>query len=279
MPRPCTVCTHLERAEIDKRLSLQVVNIAQLGREYGLGKDSLRAHRRKHLPEFLPAFTASAAALTLDTLSAEAQRLYLVSLDALAAAERGVLIEVGEDGTEYRKVSSTAIARLLREARAGLGLLAKLAADGAPADEPTTRANAELDSRIAAALDRAVARRDARSAVVDAEVVEEAEVEPRGLPVGGGEPTVGDPTPGGGPGKGGAAVTRDGVPLDSETSSAWITEAQMETMLAHEPTDEQRERLTELFRRAKASGLPVNAATSIDELRAMGVDTTGFTQP
>lgn len=251
MPRPCTVCAHLKRAEIDQRLAFQVVNMSQLSREYGVGKDAIRGHRAKHLPAFLPAFQARADALTLDTLSAEAQRLYLVSLDALAAAERGVLIEVGEDGTEYRKVSSTSIARLLREARTTLGMLASLAADGAGPEETAKVANTELDSRIAAALDRVASRE-----IVDAELVEDEEPaiigvssrpeDPRALPVGGGSWS----------GQRGVSGHDEGVPLDAETPSERISA------------------LDELRARAQAAGLSVNAATSLDELKAMGVDTT-----
>lgn len=159
MPRPCSVCAHLQRAEIDRRLSFQVVNLAQLAREYGVGRDAVRAHRAAHLPAFLPAFQASAEALTLGTLAAEAQRLYSVTLDALALAEAGVLSHVGDDGTEHRLVSSTAVARMIKEARQGLGLLVKLSADAGSTDSrPAGVSNGELDARIGQALEGVMAR-------------------------------------------------------------------------------------------------------------------------
>lgn len=174
MARPCTVCVHAKRAEIDQRLAFQVVNVKQLAAEMGLGRDAVRSHRAKHLPAFLPAFQARADALTLDTLQAEAQRLYLVTLDALAQAERGVLVEIDDSGKAHYRVSSTAVARLIREARTSLGLLASLAVDGeAPVE---VRANGALDERIAQALDRALAAVGSSNVVVDADVVEDEAV-------------------------------------------------------------------------------------------------------
>ncbi len=153
MPTPCSVCAHLERASIDERLSLQVVNVAAVARSYGLGKDAMRTHRLRHLPQFLPAFKASAAALTLGSLQAEAQRLYEVTLDALARAEAGVLTDVDRDGKPVREVSMGAIARFIKEARQGLGLLAKLSADaGIESERPAGIADGELSARISAAL-------------------------------------------------------------------------------------------------------------------------------
>jgi hypothetical protein len=159
MPQPCSVCSHVERAEIDRRLAFQVVNVASLAREYGLGKDAVHRHRSRHLPAFLPAFQASEDALTLGTLQAEARRLYVVTLDALAAAQAGVLAHVDADGTQHRVLSMSAIARMIREARAGLDQLARLAADGAdPNERPTGVSNGALDASIQAALTQVVQR-------------------------------------------------------------------------------------------------------------------------
>jgi hypothetical protein len=160
------VCAHPKRSEIDRKLAVQVVNVKQLAAGYGLGRDAVTRHRAKHLPAFLPALQARADALTLDQLNAEAQRLYLVALDALARAEAGTLASISDDGEVIYAVSSTAVARLLREARAALDLLARLAvaAPSLAPDEPLALAEPEadhaLDNRIAAALDRAIARRD-----------------------------------------------------------------------------------------------------------------------
>src|SRR5882672_6319918 len=126
MPRPCVICSRMDRAAIDERLSFQVVNVADVARSFEVSVHALRRHREQHLPNFLPAFRARADALTLGTLAAEAQRLYSLTLDALARAEAGVLVDVDADGKPVREVSHTAIARYIREARQGLGMLAKL---------------------------------------------------------------------------------------------------------------------------------------------------------
>lgn len=174
MPTACRVCAHPLRSEIDKRLAMQVVNVRQLAREYGIGKDSMARHREKHLPGFLAALQARAQVLDLDQLQAEYQRLYLTALDALAQAEYGTLVRLDDDGTEHRAISSTAVARLLREARAGLDSMARLAVAGAGAggSSPTASTNPALDDAIAAALERVASRSQLSAGVVDAEVVE-----------------------------------------------------------------------------------------------------------
>ena len=98
MPRICTTCAHLQRAQIDERLALQVVNIAQVARDYGLDRKSVARHRDQHLPQFLRAFAGRAAALDVSKIQAEAERLYLTTLDALARAEQGTLARIDEDG-------------------------------------------------------------------------------------------------------------------------------------------------------------------------------------
>lgn len=159
MAQPCSVCSRMDRGDIDRRLAFQVVNVSAFARELGVGKDALARHRAKHLPAFLPAFQAQADALTLGTLQAEAQRLYAITLDALARAEAGLLIDVAAGDAEGAKVSMTAVARFIREGRAGLGMLAKLSADAAGANErPSGVANGELDARLAAGLDRVMQR-------------------------------------------------------------------------------------------------------------------------
>lgn len=226
MPRPCTICSHLERANIDRRLCFQVVNVAQLAREYGVKPDAMHAHRRNHLPEFLPAFQAQAGALTLTQLQAEAQRLYLVTLDALAMAEAGVLERVkitdpdtGEETYEHRPVVSiTGVARMIREARAGLGQLAALAGDrGDDEGRPSTGADAELGAAIRTQLARVVARQSVAALRVGEEPIGEDEAldltSPRTLT----HPDVeGEDPPGGSERAAGGAAWGVGKPLDTD---------------------------------------------------------------
>lgn len=262
MPMPCTVCAHPQRGEIDARLAVQVVNVKQLALSYGLKRDAVARHRAKHLPAFLPALQARADALTLDQLNAEAQRLYLVALDALARAEAGTLAHVGDDGERTYAVSSTAVARLLREARSSLDLLAKLAV-AAPSqpggsDQPElTAGDPALDARIAAALDRAIARRDPPTidAIADAEIVHEEAV--RGaLPAGdaGGDPRAPvdlvRPTA--------PRPRADEVPLDADEPVPSGSQGQSRD-LVEEARDTARQRRD-----------PISPAASAEEIHAMG---------
>jgi hypothetical protein len=152
MPRVCTVCAHLQRAAIDERLALQVVNVAQVARDYGLDRKAVARHRDQHLPQFLRAFAGQALGLDAEQLNAEAQRLYLITLDALARAEHGALSHIDEDGKAQRRVSNTAIARFIREARQGLDLLAKLSAATPPPE--TSHEDGKFAQRVQEALGR-----------------------------------------------------------------------------------------------------------------------------
>jgi transposase-like protein len=201
MSRLCTVCAHLRRAEIDQRLAFQVVNVSALARELGVSETTVRRHREKHLPQFLAAFQASASALTLGALQAEAQRLYVLTLDALAKAEAGVLVDVSRDGEQVREVSHTAIARFIKEARQGLGLLAKLSADaGVENERPAGIADGELSARISAALEGTMARTTQRNDARTIDAINALSIDSNAVEcIEGGLPRRGDPattTPG-----------------------------------------------------------------------------------
>lgn len=156
MPNPCSVCVHPSRADIDRRLAAQVVNVSALSREFGLNRNAVSAHRLHHLPDFLVALTARAQLPHDDVINAELQRLYLTSLDALARAEAGTLVQIATvDGEPVfdRIWSPTAVARLIGEARKGLGMISALVAARENV-APPAEANASLDASIARALDR-----------------------------------------------------------------------------------------------------------------------------
>src|SRR6202521_4695560 len=167
MPQPCTVCTHPDRPEIDRRLSSQACNVAALARELGLDAKAMTRHRARHIPQLLVAFTAKARTLTLEQLEAEAERLYVTTLDALARAEQGTLAKVKHVDPEtgevtyptVRTVSHTAVGRMIREARAGLVQLVTLAGER-PDDEgrPTNVADGALSADTRTALEAVLAR-------------------------------------------------------------------------------------------------------------------------
>lgn len=241
MPRPCTVCAHLDRADIDRRLAFQVCNVSALAREYGLKRDAVVAHRANHLPEFLPAFQAAAGALTLDALQAEAQRLYVTTLDALALAEAGVMERMphwNEETKEWeekpgRKVSITGVARMIREARAGLDQLTRLAADrGTPEGRPSSGADAELGAAIRTQLERVVSR---AATVREQAAIEEGDALPDVIEVQSNAtsrtlvPHDAASAPGGGSRAAGGAAGGVVIPLDSANAPETPEESQENT--------------------------------------------------
>ncbi len=173
-----------KRAEIDVLLARQVCNVTKIARTYGVHHMALRRHRENHLPGFLPAFAAQADGLVQRTLMAEQQRLYLHALDNLARAEAGTLervehedAETGEKYVEHRpKVSTSAVARAIREARGALGELVRLSAGEQPATQHGTTERSALSEAIREQLLRLAERQQlapgARGGPTDATVVE-----------------------------------------------------------------------------------------------------------
>lgn len=154
MPKPCTICSRLDRASIDLRLARHQVNVHALARELGCADTTLRRHRDQHVESFLKVYGASPELPSKGQLHGELMRLYVTTLDALSLAEAGTLEGLNDDGTERRSVSHTAIQGYIREARRLAGEIAALAADAGEGDErPTGMARGELAQRIMARLD------------------------------------------------------------------------------------------------------------------------------
>jgi hypothetical protein len=157
MPRICKVCVHPKRTEIDERLAFQVVNVSALAREYGVPRKSIERHRDLHLAEFLAAFKSSADAPDIGRLNAEAQQLYLTTLDALARAQAAVLTHSDTNNFAKHETSLLTVARLIGEARKGLDLIARLAVAEPNRPKRAQEAaapNPELDASFARALAR-----------------------------------------------------------------------------------------------------------------------------
>ena len=178
MPQPCTVCLHPDRAEIDRRLAAQIVNVSAVARDYGLHVSPVRRHRLQHLPDFLVALTSEAVAPSDRAIHAELQRVYLTALDALARAEAGTLVQISTvDGKPvYDRIwSPTAVARLIGEARKSLGVISALVS-GTQQSAPADVKNAELDAAMLRALARFEERERALGAGIVGDVIVDAEV-------------------------------------------------------------------------------------------------------
>lgn len=155
MPTPCQACAHGDRSAIDLKLTTPGANVSALAREYGISRRSLTRHQG-HVAEILRTFAEEDLEYSAGTIRAEHRKLYLRTLAALDKAEAGVLSHVDGDGTAHYKVSQTAIAAFIREARAGLDSMHKVGARETETVEVVV--NRALDDRILAALERNRAR-------------------------------------------------------------------------------------------------------------------------
>ncbi len=159
MPRPCSACSHEHRTDLDRRLLAPGANVSALAREYGMSRVSLKRHEA-HVADLVRRFHDEDLEYSAGSLRAEHRKLYERTLRALDQAESGVLSHVGKDGEAHYKVSQSAIAAFIREARAGLDSMAKVGARETETVEVVV--NRALDDRIVAALERNRARREGR---------------------------------------------------------------------------------------------------------------------
>lgn len=113
MGRPCSVCTHPKRLEIDRAL-VAGEPLRAIARRFGVSKDALRRHR-EHLPTYLARATEAREAAQAGDLLAQIQDLRDRALRILDKAE----------SSRDLRVSLQAI----REARQCVELLAKLAGE------------------------------------------------------------------------------------------------------------------------------------------------------
>ncbi len=108
MPRSCTVCVHPERHAINVALVQREPHCA-ISRVFGVGRDALRRHAKKHLPELLLKAKDAVEVAEADDLLSRLEALQSRTLAVLEAVE----------GTENYGVALAAI----REARSNLELI------------------------------------------------------------------------------------------------------------------------------------------------------------
>ena len=110
--RPCTVCQHPKRDEIDKRLATDL-NFAGISRDFaGISEDALKRHREKHLPGALAKAENITEVVKADALLEDVKSLRKKALGILETAE-----EAGDLKTALLGI---------REARSCMELLAKV---------------------------------------------------------------------------------------------------------------------------------------------------------
>ena len=83
MSRPCTICTHATRAEIDKAL-VSGSALRTVAREYGVGRHALDNHKREHLGRMLAKTTRQVQA----AVGREATAQGLDAIDVYAELHR-----------------------------------------------------------------------------------------------------------------------------------------------------------------------------------------------
>ena len=112
MPRPCSVCTHPERAAIDRALVGGEAPFALARRYSSLSEPALRRHKGDHLPATLAQAHEAGEVARADDLLGQVRGLQETTLGILKTAE-----EAGK---------LTVALGAIREARSNLELLAKL---------------------------------------------------------------------------------------------------------------------------------------------------------
>ena len=110
--RPCTVCQHPKRGEIDKRLATDS-NFAGISRDFaGISEDALKRHKENHLPGALAKAENIKEVVKADALLEDVKALRKKALGILEAAEKAGDLKTALLG--------------IREARSCMELLAKV---------------------------------------------------------------------------------------------------------------------------------------------------------
>jgi hypothetical protein len=156
MPALCTVCLHVDRASIDRRLAGDERNLSALSRSLGIGRKALERHRARHIAKPLELSDVGAAAEEPSPLVVELARRYVNILESLAAAERATLSYADRRGGGVM-LSHVGIAGLLASVREQVGSLTQVVVD-AYASGLLAEENREEDARIATALNRLAER-------------------------------------------------------------------------------------------------------------------------
>jgi len=110
--RPCTVCQHPKRDEIDKRLATDS-NFAGISRDFaGISEDALKRHKEKHLTGALAKAENIKEVVKADALLEDVKSLRKKALGILESAEKAGDLKTALLG--------------IREARSCMELLAKV---------------------------------------------------------------------------------------------------------------------------------------------------------
>jgi len=86
MARPCTICNHPQRAEIDRVLAAGQTANTVLSSQFAVTEQALRRHKDKHLPAQLVKAQEAREVAQADDLLAQVKRLQIVTMNVLKLA-------------------------------------------------------------------------------------------------------------------------------------------------------------------------------------------------
>jgi transposase-like protein len=112
MSRTCTICSHENRAKIDRALVSRSASYRDIAGQYGVSKTAVSRHTKEHLPQLLAKAHEAEEAARADELLTDVRRIQARTLLALRRAEEA------EDWLTMLKA--------VREARENVRLLGEL---------------------------------------------------------------------------------------------------------------------------------------------------------
>lgn len=118
MPRPCTICSHARRAEIDAALVAGQTPNTALSALFGVTESAIRRHAREHLPAALTKAQEAQEVAQADDLLAQVRRLQTVTMNILAHAYQAQDLRTALQAIAQARQNLELLARLLGELEA-----------------------------------------------------------------------------------------------------------------------------------------------------------------
>lgn len=115
MTRRCTICSHNNRTEIEEALLKGEQSFRRIAAQYAVTEQSLRRHKKDHLPAAMTAARATQEATRADDLLAQVQQLQVKALDLLRKAEAQGDLRAALQGIGQARGCLELLARLLGE--------------------------------------------------------------------------------------------------------------------------------------------------------------------
>jgi hypothetical protein len=124
---------HPRRLEIDAWLARPRISETHIANEHGLTRDSVRSHRKNHVPQCLTIFDTWNRTGRMRGPRLQVYEIVIDALDALAQGERAAWL-AWTNGPAEHGATMAGIAHQIRKARNNLDRLARVAAEAAERD-------------------------------------------------------------------------------------------------------------------------------------------------